>query len=269
MTGGKAAFWKDEEMGDVLLRHALDFVERNQQGPFFLYFATHAVHAPTIPPTKFRDKFGLGPRADMLCELDADVGRLMDTLERLKLADKTLLIFTSDNRAYKEDEEGHRPNGLWRGEKSQSFEGGHREPFIVRWPGRVRPGVSDALISLTDLSATAAAVVGQKLPAGAAPDSVNLLPLWLGVTQAPPRETLVVMSGTGELALRKGSWKYIPDLSKALGWPKPGKKKLLAEPGLYNLADDPGEQSNLARQKPERVKELAALLAAIRVGNKK
>ncbi len=267
MTGGKAAVWKDDEVGGVLLANALAFVERHQKEPFFLYFAPHAVHPPTVPSEKFRGKSGLSPRADMLCELDAGVGQILDALDRLKLAGNTLLIFTSDNGAFVQDEKGHRPNGPWHGEKEQYFEGGHRVPFLVRWPGHVKPGVSDALIGLTDLPATAAAIVSQKLPATAAPDSVSLLPLFLGETPGSPHEAIVVMSSKGALALRKGPWKY---MSKAVGLPVKGKKKeaFLAEPGLYNLVEDPGEQNNLAKQNPEMVKQLAALLEAIRSGKK-
>ncbi|MEY3897050.1 MAG: hypothetical protein RLZZ214_2571, partial [Verrucomicrobiota bacterium] len=151
VAGGKAAQWKDVELTDNFTREAVAFVERNQAKPFFLYYAPHNVHAPAIPGPRFLGSSGLSKRADTLVELDWSVGELMKTLERLKLTDNTLVIFSSDNGAYVTDESGHQPNGPWRGKKSHSWEGGHREPFIACWPGRIAPGVSDALVSLIDL----------------------------------------------------------------------------------------------------------------------
>ena len=134
---------------------------------------------------------GLGNRADMLSELDWSVGEVMKTLERLGLAKNTLVIFSSDNGASPTNEHGHLPNGPWRGKKSQLWEGGHREPFIARWPGHIAPGTtSDDLVCLVDLAATAAAVAGEKLPDGAAPDSFNLLPTLLGQPKQMKRDTL-------------------------------------------------------------------------------
>ncbi|GDY20821.1 hypothetical protein LBMAG56_21670 [Verrucomicrobiota bacterium] len=139
--------------------------------------------------------------ADMLSELDWSVGKVMKTLERLGLSKNTLVIFSSDNGASPINEDGHLPNGPWRGKKSQLWEGGHREPFIARWPGHIAPGTTaDDLVCLVDLAATAAAVAGEKLPDGAAPDSFNLLPTLLGQPKQMKRDTLVVMSGNGDLA---------------------------------------------------------------------
>jgi arylsulfatase A-like enzyme len=264
-SGGKAAWWKDIDIADTLTGEAVRFIEKHHAKPFFLCFTPHDVHAPTIPHPRFVGTSGLGPRADMVHELDGSIGELLETLERLNLTKNTLIILSSDNGAYKTKEGEHRPNGPWKGEKSHLWEGGHRVPFIAKWPARIAPGESSALVSLVDLPATAAAVVGQSLPAGAAPDSFDLLPLMTGKDRNAGRDHLVLMSGKGDLAIRQGPWKYIPDLATANGWAswaKPGKKAP-PKPGLYHLGDDPGETQNLHASKPEVSKRLAALLAKV------
>lgn len=263
MSGGKAAFWKDEDIADTFTREAVGFIERNKEKPFFLYFAPHDVHPPTIPHPRFVGTTGLGNRADMLSELDWSVGEILKTLDRHGLAKNTLVIFSSDNGASPMNEGGHLPNGPWRGKKSQLWEGGHREPFIARWPGRIAPGsTSDELVCLVDLPATCAAAAGQKLAEEAAPDSFNLLPTLLGQPKAPKRDTLVVMSGKGDLAIRQGSWKYIPDLALANGWDSgPVKPNAAARPGLFDLSKDKGESQNLHKDHPEIAKRMAGLLA--------
>lgn len=262
MSGGKSAWWKNEDMADTLTKEAVGFIERNQAQSFFLYFAPHDAHPLFVPHQRFVGTTGLGPRADMVQELDWSVGEILKTLDRLNLATNTLVIFSSDNGAHVMDEQGHRPNGQYRGRKSQLWEGGHREPFIARWPGHIAPGVSDELVCLVDLMATAAAAADAKLSADAAPDSFNLLPVLLGKSKAHPRDSLILMSGKGDLAIRQGQWKYIPDLSVVNGWdsppPKAGSK--FAGPGLYNLADDPGETKNLHGAHPEVSKRLENLL---------
>jgi len=266
MSGGKAALWNDKTIADTFTKEAVAFIERNQEQPFFLYFAPHGVHPPTITGTRFHGTSGTGDRADMMQELDWSVGELLKTLGRLGLAEKTLVIFSSDNGATPTDEDGHLPNGMWRGKKSQLWEGGHREPFIARWPGHIAPGVSDELVCLVDLSATAAALVGKELPAGAAPDSFNLLPILLGQKNPHPRDHLVLMSGKGDLAIRQGKWKYIPDLADADGWSSWKKKDAgsAAKPGLYDLSKDPGETENLHGEHPEVSARLAKLLQTSR-----
>ncbi|MEY2879256.1 MAG: hypothetical protein RLZZ15_1636, partial [Verrucomicrobiota bacterium] len=230
--------------------------------PFFIYFAPHDVHAPTIPHPRFVGSTGLGNRADMLSELDWSVGEVVQTLERLGLAQDTLVIFSSDNGAQPTNESGHLPNGPWRGKKSQLWEGGHRVPFIARWPGRIAPGsTSDDLVCLVDLAATAAAAAGAKLPDGAVPDSFNLLPTLLGQPKPMKRDTLVAMSGNGDLAFRQGQWKFIPDLAVADGWSSSAKKpNQPAKPGLFDLSTDKGETKNLVQQKPEIARRMAELL---------
>ncbi|MCX6854984.1 MAG: arylsulfatase [Verrucomicrobia bacterium] len=262
MSGGKAAWWKDESIADTFTHEVLGFIERNKEKPFFLYFATHDVHTPTIPNPRFVGITGLGNRADMLCELDWSVGEVMKTLERLGLSKNTLVLYSSDNGAAHTNEDSHLPNGHWRGKKSQLWEGGHRVPLIARWPGHIAPGsTSDDLVCLVDLAATAAAIVGQKLPDGAAPDSFNLLPTLLGQPEHLKRDSLVVMSGNGDLAIRQGGWKYIPDLDLVDGWQSGAKKpNQAAKPALYDLSTDKGETKNLLQEKPEIAKRMVDLL---------
>ncbi len=265
MSGGKAAWWNDETLSDTFTREVVGFIERNREKPFFLYFAPHGVHAPTIPHPRFVGSTGLGNRADMLTELDWSIGEVMKTLERLGLANNTLVIFSSDNGAHPTNEKGHLPNGPWRGRKSQLWEGGHRVPFLARWPGHIAPGTtSDELVCLVDLAATAVAAAGQKLPAGVAPDSFNLLPTLLGQPKQMKRDTLVVMSGNGDLAVRQGQWKYIPDLAVADGWSSGAKKpNQAAKPALFDLSADKGESRNLFHDRPEIAKRLADHLEKI------
>lgn len=266
MSGGKAAWWKDIDIADTFTGEAVAFIERHHAKPFFLFFTPHDVHPPTIPHPRFKGTSGLGNRADMLHELDWSVGEILKTLEKHGLTQNTLVVFSSDNGATPMDEDGHKPNGHWRGKKSQLWEGGHRVPFIVRWPERVKPGVSPALVCLQDLPATIAAVAKTPLTADAAPDSINLLPLLLGES-ATARDHLVLMSGKGDLAIRRGPWKYIPDLSTADGWDSwknKGHAGKRGKPGLYNLEDDPGEERNLQSERPEISKQLAELLQKVR-----
>lgn len=264
MSGGKAALWEDATMADTLTREAVGFIERNKERPFFLYFATHDAHAPNLPNARFHGTTGLGKRADMVSELDWSVGEVLKTLERLGLAQNTLVIFSSDNGAGPTNEDGHHPNGPWRGKKSQLWEGGHRVPFIARWPGRIVAGTtSDDLVCLVDMMATAAAVAGEKLPDGAAPDSFNLLPTLLGEAKQMKRDSLVVMSGNGDLAIRQDQWKYIPDLALADGWNSAAKKpNQIARPALFDLAKDKGENRNLLNDQPEVARRLAGSLEA-------
>jgi arylsulfatase A-like enzyme len=255
MTGGKFARWKDEQIAEVLTQHAVTFIEQNKDKPFFLYFATHDIHVPRAPGSKFVGTSECGVRGDVIQELDWSVGEVMATLDRLKLTENTLVIFSSDNGPVVDDGyadgaqrdlNGHTPAGPLRGGKYTIWEGGTRMPFIVSQPRRVKPGVSDALISQIDFAPTFAAYVGATVPAGAAPDGVNVLPALLGDTKTA-RETLVEQSGI--LALRKGNWKLIQ------------RKGQAAKHELYDLTADLGETKNVAADHPEIVKEMSELLA--------
>ncbi len=271
MTGGKKARWIDEDMADTITRQAIDFIHREKDHPFFLYFATHDIHVPRVPHPRFRGATSMGPRGDAIAEFDSSVGQVLATLNELKLTDNTLVILTSDNGPVLDDgyADGaveklgdHKPAGPLRGGKSSAFEGGTREPFIVRWPSHVPAGqTSDALVGQIDLLASLSALTGQKLPNHAGPDSVNVLPALLG--ESPNgRESLVEQGGT--LAIRQGKWKLIESMDPGAAKSSGRKNKKPAPAMLFNLADDLSEKNNLAAQQPEKVKELHKLLDEIR-----
>jgi arylsulfatase A-like enzyme len=271
MTGGKAALWRDQDMADTFTRKAVSFIERHQREPFFLFFATHDPHVPRVPHDRFVGKSGMGPRGDAILQSDWSIGQVLDTLDRLKLADDTLVIFTSDNGPVVDDGYvdqaverlgAHKPWGPLRGGKYSRFEAGTRVPFAVRWPSRVKPGVSDALVSQVDLLASLAALVGQSVAVGEAPDSLNQLRALLG-EDLKGRDHVVEHAGA--LALREGRWKYIePTKGPRMSVQTNTELANDPQPQLYDLETDLGETNNLAAQQPERVKAMAARLAAIR-----
>ncbi len=261
MTGGHAARWKDEDKADVLTDKAVDFIERSRNGPFFLYFATHDPHVPRVPNPRFAGKSGCGVRGDVIVEFDWCVGKILLTLDKLNLASNTLVILSSDNgpviddgyddRA-EEDLHGHKPAGPLRGGKYFVYEGGTRVPFIVRWPGRVAPGVSDALVCLVDFSASFAALTGQVITPGDAPDSINVLPALLGDSKTG-RDKLVEHDGFNMFGFRDGLWKWIqPDLRKRPVYAPSG--------ALYDLGLDLGETNNLQSAQPGTSKKLSGEL---------
>lgn len=271
MTGGKAALWNDEEMADVFTGRAVEFIEAHESGPFLLYFATHDPHVPRVPHPRFVGKSGMGPRGDAILEADWSVGQVLATLDRLKLTDNTIILFTSDNGPVVDDgyKDGareklgsHKPWGPFRGGKYSTFEAGTRVPFIVRWPGHVKPGVSDALVSQVDFLASFAAFTKQKLEAEAGPDSVDTMAAFLGTTKRG-RES--VIEEGGGLALRRGQWKYIEPNERQRISPNTGiELGNSPEPQLYDLSKDPGETKNLAAEMPDRVRALAAELEELK-----
>jgi arylsulfatase A-like enzyme len=275
MAGAKAARWVDEDMADVITAKAVRFMEQNQARPFFLYFSTHDIHVPRVPHPRFAGKTGMGPRGDVIVQFDWCVGEIVRSLDRLKLRDDTLLIISSDNGPVVDDgyqDEAvaklgdHRPAGPLRGGKYSAFEGGTRVPFILRWPSRVKPGVSDALICQVDFVASFGALTGQTVVPPTAPDSFDVLAALLGESKTG-REHLVEQAGV--LALRKNQWKII----------EPGKgprktKETNTETGqepqaqLFNLASDLGETNNIARQHEQLVQELKASLEQARAAGR-
>ena len=271
MTGGKAALWKDEDMAGVFTRRATAFLEQNREKPFFLYFATHDIHVPRVPHPRFAGATPMGPRGDAIAELDWSVGEIVAALDRLKLANDTLLVFTSDNGPVVDDGYqdqaveklgDHAPAGRFRGGKYSNFEGGTRVPFIVRWPARVKPGVSGALVSQVDLLASFSALLRRPLENSPGSDSEDTLPAFLGASKVG---RTILVEQAGALSLRQGSWKYIEPGSGRRFNENTGTE-LGNDPAgqLYDLAADPGERTNLAAERPEKVREMAALLQAIR-----
>ena len=272
MSGGKAARWVDENMADDFTRKATAFIERHKDQPFFLYFATHDIHVPRVPHQRFAGKTNLGPRGDVIVELDWCVGEIMAALQQLNLADNTMVIFTSDNGPVVDDGYqdgaveklgGHKPAGPLRGGKYSLFEAGTRVPFIVRWPARIKPGVSDALVCQIDFLASFAALTDQKLSADAAPDSFNVLAGLIGEFKIGRDHLVEQANGT---ALRQGTWKYIPP-GKGQRVSANTKTETGLDPGgqLYDLSEDLGETKNVAGMHPELVKAFEARLQKIRV----
>jgi arylsulfatase A-like enzyme len=271
MTGGRRALWKDEDMADVFTSKAVSFIESHQDGPFFLYFATHDPHVPRVPHPRFMGKTTLGPRGDAIIEADWSVGEILGVLDRLNLTRNTLVIFTSDNGpviddGYKDDAVeklgSHKPAGPFRGGKYSNFEAGTRVPFIVRWPGHVKPGASSALLSQVDMLASLAALTGQKLAAADGPDSLDHLPALLGRSTNGRAE---LVEGAGGLSLRQGQWKYIePNKRQKINKETNTELGNDSVPQLYDLSQDPGETTNLATEQPARVQSLAAELERIR-----
>ncbi len=264
MTGGKAARWKDEDMADTFTKQAVRFIERNTNQPFFLYFATHDPHVPRVPHPRFVGKSGCGVRGDVIVQLDWCVGEVLAALDRLHLATNTLVILSSDNGPVLDDGyadgavrdlNGHKPAGPLRGGKYSIYEGGTRVPFLVRWPGRVKPGLSDALICQVDLLKSFATLNHETFPSGEAPDSQNVLPALLGETQTG-RTLLVEHDGFNRLGVRSNSWK--------LATPPRNAKPPGAKPELYRVDADRGETNNLATPQPARTGALSEQLDKIR-----
>ena len=250
---------------------AIDFMTQaaaeDPDRPFFVYLPLSAPHAPWLPPTFVQGASEDGTRGDLVALFDWAVGEIVATLDELGVADDTLLIVTSDNGP-RIGTNGHASAGQLRGYKSHAWEGGHRIPFIARWPGRIEPGVtSDEPIVLTDLFATAASIIGADVPDGAAPDSYDVSTALFGETGTEPiREAVVSHSENGSYAIRRGPWKAIFDTDGSGGWVTPADKPPSPLRGgqLYHLGDDPGEQNNLFREEPERMAELRALLEKYR-----
>lgn len=271
MTGGKKALWNDEEMAADFARQGRKFIAENKARPFFLYFATHDIHVPRLPNKRFSGATPMGPRGDAIAQLDWTAGEILNELDRQGLTRNTIVMFSSDNGpviddGYKDDAVeklgSHRAAGPWRGGKYSNFEAGTRVPFLLRWPGRVKPGVSDALVSQVDLLHSFAALTGQKLTETAGPDSLNMLPALLGESNRG-RDHLVEQSRA--LALRQGKWKYIePNPGPAIQQNTNTELGTGAGPQLYDVSVDPGEKNNVAGAHADRVKEMAATLARIR-----
>ena len=274
MMGGKSALWVDENIADTITRKAAGFIEGHKAQPFFLYFATHDIHVPRMPNARFKGKSSMGPRGDAIAELDWSVGEILACLDRNRLAGDTLVIFSSDNGPVVDDGYrdqaveklgNHKPAGRLRGGKYSIFDGGTRVPMMARWPGHIAAdAMSGALISQVDLLSSFADLGEQKVPRGAAPDSVDVLPAILGRSKTA-RRSLVEHAGT--LGLVEGDWKYI----------EPGKGARINRntntelgndpaPQLYNLTNDLAETHNVAAEHPDRVKAMAAALERIKAG---
>lgn len=270
--------WDPYQVLPTLTKRGVKWIEsQTADQPFFLYFALPSPHAPIIPNEEFRGKTAAGGYGDFIFQTDWVAGQLLDALERRGLADNTLVVFTSDNGpehyAYPRMQKyGHYSAGELRGLKRDVWEGGHRVPFLVRWPGKVEPGsVSHETISQVDLLATIAAAVGIELAANVGVDSYNLLPVLTGQDYPRPlREATVHNTFANVFALRQGDWLYINAKSGEHNRPP---KHYLEERGytpattpglLFNLKDDLAQRHNLYAQHPERVAAMQTLLTQYR-----
>lgn len=259
--GGKSALWNDETMTDVFVKQTKNFLaSRKKDQPFFLYYSSQDIHVPRAPHPRFRGKSKLSYRGDAMVQFDWATGEILKSLEDHGLAKNTIVIFSSDNGPVYDDgyedgttvptstrevDRGHDGSGPYRGGKYQIYEGGTRVPFIVRWPGHVKPGRSKALINQIDLLASFADLLGVKLKETDAIDSRNILPALLG-KEAHGLPYMIEESGQ-RLALRQGAWKYIRNRGKRGG-------------ELYNLDKDIGEQSNIAARNQDRAEQMRSLL---------
>ncbi|MBI5822182.1 MAG: sulfatase-like hydrolase/transferase [Verrucomicrobia bacterium] len=289
LQGGKSALVKHDELCELHTKKAVAFIERNKDRPFFLYYGTINVHVPIAPGKRFQGSSGMGAYGDYIQELDWAVGEVLGALDRLGLAEKTLIFFTSDNGGVLHRDAvkaGHFANGDLLGQKTDVWEGGHRVPFIARWPGRIPAGTrAGDFIALTDMLATFAAVLGRNLGPEEGPDSFNALPALLDTPGRKPVRTFATFIGTGGVGVREGKWLFFPkrgsggfstDLTgpwmqpwkigrKTSDYTADGQLKPDAPPGqLYDLEKDLAETTNLYNEHPDIVKRLGELLTSIR-----
>jgi arylsulfatase A-like enzyme len=273
MSGGTSALWKDEDIADTLVEKSVAFIEKNKSTPFFLYLSTHDIHVPRVPNPRFVGKTDMGPRGDAIAQFDWQVGQVLETLDRLGLRENTLVILSSDNGpvlddGYKDQAKeklgDHKPSGPLRGGKYSIFDAGTREPFLVRWPKHVKPGVSEAFFSQVDLFASLADLTGQKLSDGDAPDSLDMLPALLGQDKVG-RDYIIEHSQFGSLSIRMGDWKYIePNNGSKVAWDTGIESGNDSRPQLYNLKEDSGEQHNLAAEHPDILDRLKEMLTQLK-----
>lgn len=277
--GPACSDWDFYEVLPTLMKKAVMWIEKRQEqeNPFFLYFPLPSPHAPIVPSDEFDGKSQAGPYGDFVVQSDWSCGQLLEALRRAGVAKNTLVIFTADNgperyaypRAEKYDHWSAEP---FRGLKRDIYEGGHHVPFVVKWPGVVAPGsTSDALVSQIDIMATLAAMLGERLPDGAAEDAFNFLPILQGKAKTSARTAHVHNTKKDHYAIRDGDYVLIDSpngyVSKRdQGWetrrsyPAPGDEKVQ----LFNLAKDPIQKVNLADKEPDRVKAMRALLQRVR-----
>lgn len=267
MKGGEAALWKDETIADSITSRAVRFIELNKDKPFFLYFGTNDIHVPRYPNERFRGKTDMGHRGDAIVQFDWSVGEVIRALKEAGVYDNTLIILTSDNGPVVDDgyiDEAverlgdHKPWGPFRGGKYSSFEAGTRVPFIVHWTGKVRTGVSKALLSQIDMLSTLAALTGVELDEQQKNDSRDQLSAWLGIDEVGRN---YVIGAASSLTVLTKEWKYIePNKGAQYG------KYTATEYGnrpydqLYDMRIDRGEYDNVANENPLMLRFLKQIL---------
>ena len=266
------------EVLPAIKQHAVDYIgthaaDARAGHSFFLYLPLNSPHTPIAPMKEWRGQSGLNDYADFVMETDAAIGEVLAALERAGIADNTLVIFTSDNGCSPEADypflaaQAHDPSAARRGYKADIYDGGHRVPFIVAWPGRVAAGArSDAFVCLGDFLATCADLLGAKLPDHAAEDSISFLPVLLGRSGAAMRDTLVLHSNNGSFGIRQGRWKLelCPD-SGGWSYPRPGKDSTEGLPRfqLFDVVADPAEKTNVIAEHPDVVERLGRAMRDI------
>ena len=267
MKGGKSALWEDENIADSITVHAVRFIEKNSDKPFFLYFGTNDIHVPRYPHERFRGKSGMGYRGDALLQFDWSVGQIVKALKKKGIFENTLIIISSDNGPVIDDGyndgaveglKNHKPWGPFRGGKYSTFEAGTRVPFIVHWPDRVEPKVSPALVSQVDMTATISALMGQARSPEIPEDSQNQLNAWLGL-ELNGRD--YVIGSANSLSILTREWKYI-EPSNARPYSAYTNNELGNNPNkqLYNMVIDRGEYDNVAAENPHRVEIMKQIL---------
>jgi arylsulfatase A len=263
MSGGNAARYKDETVPWQMLNKARKFIDKNEEQPFFLYFAFHDIHVPRLPDARFMGTTKMGVRGDAIAQMDFITGELVKHLEKKGLKENTLIIFSSDNGPVLDDGYSdqslelignHKPNGPFRGNKYSAYEAGTRVPTILYWPNKIKPGVSEALVTHTDLYASIAELIGHELEDMEAPDSYEMWTTFAGESEKG-RNFLLEESVT--LSLRHGNYKYIHPTTKKAPWIKEQKNieaGISQKPQLFDLHADIKEEKNIAEQSPEILK---------------
>jgi arylsulfatase A len=277
-NGTTGAFWRAglmaegfefEQVTPTFTDKAISFIRKQSAGkPFFLYLPFPSPHTPWLPSAEFRGSSKAGEYGDFVNMVDAQVGKVLETLTKMGFDDNTIVFFTSDNGPFWKpdfiEKFNHHAAFIYRGMKADAFEGGHRIPFIVRWPGKIKPDTQcNETVTLTNLLSTCAGIVQKILAEHEGEDSFSILPLLLDKTtdyQKP--EAQIQHSSRGYFVVRKGDWKLIKGLGSG-GFSKP--EKIVPKEGevsgqLYNLKDDPSETKDLYQQFPEKVEELNAIL---------
>ncbi len=268
--GGKDAMWRDEEMGDRFSEKAKEFIASNKNTPFFLYYALHQPHVPRTPNKRFEGLSGMGPRGDSILEADWCVGQILDYIEELKIAEDTIVVFTSDNGpvlddGYKDNavelSRGHKPAGIMRGGKYSLYEGGTRVPFIVSWKGKINPGVSSAMVCQVDLMASFSELLNVYSEKR---DGEQLTGALLGKSSSG-RENVVLEASGGKVIYRKGDWILIPPYNgPAVAEYVNIELGNSPEYQLYNIKSDPSQTENLYYRHKEVAEGMAEELDKIK-----
>ncbi|MFA5292993.1 MAG: arylsulfatase [Phycisphaerae bacterium] len=273
--GAEAARYKKDQVIGDLTKKAVEYISKNKDEQFFLYFAPSSPHDPYAPSQKFKGKSKLGDYGDFVMETDWAVGEIIKSLEKNKIDDETLIIFTSDNGGENAanaalKEYNYNPNGKWRGDKGDIYEGALRIPFIARWPGVIKAGQkNDQLLGFNDMLATFAAMLGRDIPSVAGPDSYNVFDTFKGKQNLYPERGLILHSRGGLYAIIEGDWKYIHGQGNGErvkgGYPAPDQP---AQGQLFDLKNDPYESADMYSQRPEIVNKLQNLLKEYYVNGK-